>query len=54
MNLETKIVEMQQRRAPYFSAKGLKLEIVSNSYLPLALTGADWEGNYVVRTVGRR
>jgi len=35
-------------------AKGLKLEIVSNSYLPLALTGADWEGNYVVRTVGRR
>ena len=35
-------------------AKGLKLEVVSNSYLPLALTGADWEGNYVVRTVGRR
>jgi len=35
-------------------ARGLKLEVVSNSYLPLALTGADWEGNYVVRTVGRR
>ena len=35
-------------------AKSLKLEVVSNSYLPLALTGADWEGNYVVRTVGRR
>ena len=35
-------------------AKDLKLEVVSNSYLPLALTGADWEGNYVVRTVGRR
>jgi hypothetical protein len=35
-------------------AKGLKLEILSDSYLPLALTGADWEGNYVVRTVGRR
>jgi hypothetical protein len=35
-------------------AKGLKLEILSDSYLPLALTGADWEGNYVVRTVSRR
>ena len=35
-------------------AKDLKLEVVSNSYLPLALTGADWEGNYVVRTVSRR
>ena len=35
-------------------AKSLKLEVVSNSYLPLALTGADWEGNYVVRTVSRR
>ena len=35
-------------------AKGLKIEIISDSYLPMALTGADWEGNYVVRTVGRR
>ena len=35
-------------------ARGLKLEVVSNSYLPMAITGADWEGNYVVRTVGRR
>ena len=35
-------------------AKGLKIELVSDSYLPCAFTGADWEGNYVVRTVGRR
>ena len=35
-------------------AKGLKIELVSDSYLPCAFTGADWEGNYVVGTVGRR
>ena len=35
-------------------AKDLKIELVSDSYLPCAFTGADWEGNYVVRTVGRR
>ena len=35
-------------------SRGLKLELVSDSYLPCAFTGADWEGNYVVRTVGRR
>jgi len=35
-------------------AKGLKIELVSDSYLPCAFTGADWEGNYVVRTVSRR
>jgi len=35
-------------------ARGLKIELISNSYLPCAFTGADWEGNYVVRTVGRR
>lgn len=35
-------------------AKDLKIEIISDSYIPMALTGADWEGNYVVRTVSRR
>ena len=35
-------------------ARDLKLELISDSYLPCAFTGADWEGNYVVRTVGRR
>ena len=35
-------------------ASGLKIELVSDSYLPCAFTGADWEGNYVVRTVSRR
>jgi len=35
-------------------AKNLKLELISDSYLPCAFTGADYEGNYVVRTVGRR
>jgi hypothetical protein len=35
-------------------ARNLKIEIISDSYLPCAFTGADWEGNYVVRTVGRR
>jgi len=35
-------------------ARGLKIELVSDSYLPCAFTGADWEGNYVVRTVSRR
>ena len=35
-------------------SKGLKIELVSDSYLPCAFTGADWEGNYVVRTVSRR
>jgi len=35
-------------------AERLKIEIISDKYLPIALTGADWEGNYVVRTVSRR
>jgi hypothetical protein len=35
-------------------ARDLKIELLSDSYLPCAFTGADWEGNYVVRTVGRR
>ena len=35
-------------------SKDLKLELISDSYLPCAFTGADWEGNYVVRTVSRR
>ena len=35
-------------------AKNLKLELISDSYLPCAFTGADYEGNYVVRTVSRR
>ena len=35
-------------------SRDLKLEIISDSYLPCAFTGADWEGNYVVRTVSRR
>ena len=35
-------------------SRDLKLELISDSYLPCAFTGADWEGNYVVRTVGRR
>ena len=35
-------------------AKKLKIELFSDSYLPCAFTGADWEGNYVVRTVPRR
>ena len=33
-------------------SKSLKIEIISDSYLPCAFTGADWEGNYVVRTIG--
>jgi hypothetical protein len=35
-------------------SRDLKMELISDSYLPCAFTGADWEGNYVVRTVGRR
>ena len=35
-------------------SRDLKLELISDSYLPCAFTGADWEGNYVVRTVARR
>ena len=35
-------------------ARDLKLELISDSYLPCAFTGADWEGNYVVRTVSAR
>lgn len=35
-------------------AKDLKIELISDSYLPCAFTGADWEGNRVVRTVPRR
>lgn len=35
-------------------ARNLKIELLSDSYLPCAFTGADWEGNYVVRTVSRR
>ena len=35
-------------------SKDLKLELISDSYLPCAFTGADWEGNYVVRTVSAR
>ena len=35
-------------------ARSLKIELLSDSYLPCAFTGADWEGNYVVRTVSRR
>tara|TARA_R100001530_G_scaffold3820_2_gene5491 strand:+ start:17699 stop:20173 length:2475 start_codon:yes stop_codon:yes gene_type:complete len=35
-------------------ARDLKIELLSDSYLPCAFTGADWEGNYVVRTVSRR
>jgi hypothetical protein len=34
-------------------ARKLKIELISDSYLPCAFTGADWEGNYVVRTVSR-
>ena len=34
-------------------ARNLKIELISDSYLPVAFTGADWEGNYVVRTAGR-
>ena len=32
-------------------SRDLKLEIISDSYLPCAFTGADWEGNYVARTI---
>ena len=35
-------------------SRDLKLEIISDSYLPCAFTGADWEGNYVVRTISAR
>ena len=35
-------------------SRDLKLEIISDSYLPCAFTGADWEGNYIVRTVSAR
>jgi hypothetical protein len=35
-------------------AKKLKIELISDSYLPCAFTGADFEGNYVVRTIPRR
>jgi hypothetical protein len=35
-------------------SRGLKLEVISDSYLPCAFTGADWEGNYIVRTVSAR
>jgi hypothetical protein len=34
-------------------AKDLKVELISDSYLPCAFTGADWEGNHVVRTSRR-
>ena len=34
-------------------AKDLKIELISDSYLPCAFTGADWEGNHVVRTSRR-
>ena len=34
-------------------AKDLKVELISDSYLPCAFTGADWEGNHVVRTARR-
>tara|TARA_B100001964_G_scaffold118156_1_gene131618 strand:+ start:419 stop:2875 length:2457 start_codon:yes stop_codon:yes gene_type:complete len=35
-------------------AEDLKIELISNSYLPCAFTGADWEGNYVTRTISAR
>ena len=35
-------------------SRDLKLEIISDSYLPCAFTGADWEGNYIVRTLSAR
>ena len=35
-------------------ARSLKIEIISDSYLPCAFTGADWEGNYVTRSISRR
>jgi len=35
-------------------AKKLEISLISNSYLPCAFTGGDWEGSYVVRTVSRR
>ena len=34
-------------------ARRLKIELISDSYLPCAFTGADWEGNYVVRSISR-
>lgn len=34
-------------------ARGLKIELISDSYLPCAFVGADFEGNYVVRTISR-
>ena len=37
----------------FADAKNLKVELKSNSYLPCAFTGADWEGQYTVRTVPR-
>ena len=35
-------------------ARNLKIELISDSYLPCSFTGADWEGNYVTRTISRR
>ena len=35
-------------------ASNLKIELISDSYLPCAFTGADWEGNYVTRSISRR
>ena len=35
-------------------ASNLKIELISDSYLPCSFTGADWEGNYVTRTISRR
>lgn len=34
-------------------SKKLKIELISDSYLPCGFTGADWEGNHVVRTTPR-
>ncbi len=42
------------KRLVLADSRGLKLEIISDSYLPCAFTGADWEGNYVVRTISAR
>ena len=35
-------------------SKKLKIELISDSYLPCAFTGANFEGNYAVRTFPRR
>ena len=37
----------------FADAKNLRIEKLSDSYLPMAVTGADWEGNYTVRTTPR-